>query len=166
MESIKNIQVLSLYSNYIHVIYKMKDKMYIVEDNLLTFDETINYFSNLVKPFGLLRCEILDGIWDEILNNGKGDFKYKFNKIIDLSKSKQISYNNKITLKKLGYTGNFDLSKVIDWIRKEYNFNIWIEHGHNLTHDVTTKLGCHRGSFSSYEDAQLKGIEIFCNYLN
>lgn len=162
---VKNIQVLSIYSNYVHVIYHMYGDKYIVEDKILSFDETVIYFSNLVKPFGILRCEILDGIWDETLNNGKGDFKYKFNKLINLSKSKEISFRNKLILKDLGYSGNLsDLSKIIDWIRVNYKFNIWIEHGHNMTHDVTTSLGCHRGSFSSYKDAQLKGIEIFCKY--
>lgn len=68
----------------------------------------------------------------------------------------------------IGYTGDFTLSNIIDWIRINKKFNIWIEHGHSknhiATHDVTTKFGCHRGSYKKYEDAQMKGIEIFIEF--
>ena len=68
----------------------------------------------------------------------------------------------------IGYDGDFTLSNIIDWIRIHKNFNIWVEHGatnkEGTTHDVTTKFGCHRGSYKKYEDAQIKGIEIFIHY--
>jgi hypothetical protein len=71
----------------------------------------------------------------------------------------------------IGYSGNFSLSDIIDWIRINKGFNIWVEHGFTrkdkvkkfkfMTHDITTSLGCHRGSYDKYEDAQLEGIKIF-----
>ena len=73
----------------------------------------------------------------------------------------------KNTLIEVGYDGDFSLSNVIDWIRINKHFNIWIEHGHTpkktriIAHDVVTKFGCHRGMHETYEIAQIKGIEIF-----
>jgi len=67
-------------------------------------------------------------------------------------------------LEDIGYTEDFNLSNIIDWIRNTKHFNIWVEHGSVKkikTHDVTTDLGCHRGSYKSYEEAQLEGIKIF-----
>jgi hypothetical protein len=65
----------------------------------------------------------------------------------------------------LGYRGDIiSLSRIIDWIRIEKKFNIWVEHGNKKSHDVTTDLGCHRGSFGTYEDAQVEGIKIFLKH--
>ena len=68
-------------------------------------------------------------------------------------------------LKELGYDGDYTNSNIIDWIRSKFHFNIWVEHGitkkDRTYHDVTTDYGCHRGSYNSYEDAQLAGIKIF-----
>jgi hypothetical protein len=77
-------------------------------------------------------------------------------------------------LNQIGYTGDFNLSLIIDWIRSNKNFYIWIEHGvvkkdGSRTHDLTISGdngfgGCMRGSYIKYEDAQKRGIEIFIDY--
>ncbi len=65
----------------------------------------------------------------------------------------------------IGYDGDESLSAIIDWIRVNHKFNIWIEHGllnkKGKTHDVTTDLGCHRGNYANYELAQAVGIMKF-----
>lgn len=79
------------------------------------------------------------------------------------------------SLKKIGYTGDDNLSLMIDWIREDKNFYIWIEHGSSKlgikTHDLTISSeygfgGCLRGSYIEYADAQKKGIEIFIDLYN
>ena len=80
------------------------------------------------------------------------------------------------SLKKIGYTGDDNLSLMIDWIRENKNFYIWIEHGvlkrgGTKTHDLTISGGggfggCLRGSYLKYTDAQKKGLEIFINFHN
>jgi hypothetical protein len=77
-------------------------------------------------------------------------------------------------LKQFGYNGEFNLSLIIDWIRINKNFYIWVEHGvikkdGTRTHDLTVSgdgrfSGCLRGSYLRYEDAQKRGIEIFIDY--
>ena len=81
---------------------------------------------------------------------------------------KQPESLNKELLSKLvaiGYAGNFTLNNIIDWIRNTKNFDIWIEHGSTnkdeTTHDVTTSLGCHRGSYKKYRQAQIEAIKIY-----
>lgn len=76
-----------------------------------------------------------------------------------------------LKLGELGYAGDKEsLSEMIDWIRRNHDFNIWIEHGvrkgKTFTHDVTTNFGCHRGSYTKYELAQFSGIKIFLNNNN
>lgn len=76
-------------------------------------------------------------------------------------------------LKKIGYTGDDNTSLIIDWIRDNKNFYIWIEHGvmkkDGRTHDLTISGddgfgGCLRGSYTKYTDAQKRGIEIFIDF--
>ena len=79
-------------------------------------------------------------------------------------------------LKNIGYSGDENLSLIIDWIRENKNFYIWIEHGivkkdGSKTHDLTISAengfgGCMRGSYLKYTDAQKRGIEIFIEYYN
>lgn len=77
-------------------------------------------------------------------------------------------------LKKIGYTGDDNPSLIIDWIRDNKFFYIWIEHGvirkdGTRTHDLTISGdggfgGCLRGSYIKYTDAQKRGIEIFIDF--
>ena len=72
-------------------------------------------------------------------------------------------------LNTLGYTGDNNLSNIIDWIRVKYNFYIYVEHGtltkNGKTFDLTTDFGCHRGNYSSYTKTQEAGILKFLSYL-
>jgi hypothetical protein len=79
------------------------------------------------------------------------------------------------SLREIGYDGDFNLSLIIDWIRINKKFYIWVEHGTKrkdgtLTHDLTISdgkeySGCLRGSYLEYNDAQKKGIELFIKYI-
>jgi hypothetical protein len=82
--------------------------------------------------------------------------------------------NWKTEIKKIGYDGDYNLSLVIDWIREEKKFFIWVEHGsknkNGFTHDLTISDGKgHGGSYrtfcNKYSDAQIKGIEMFVSYI-
>jgi len=73
----------------------------------------------------------------------------------------------------LGYKGKLvDYTEIIDWIRNVQKVNIWIEHGHTgkvdkiIRHDVTIGgIGCLRGGYMTYEEAQKHAIEIYCSTL-
>lgn len=72
-------------------------------------------------------------------------------------------------IKEIGYTGEDNLSLIIDWIRNTHKFYIWIEHGTrkkdgSVTHDVTISGGCMRGSHNKYESAQIEGISLFIKH--
>ena len=70
----------------------------------------------------------------------------------------------------LGYSGVLvDYTEIIDWIRNVQKVNIWIEHGHTgkvdkiTRHDITIKgMGCLRGGYMSYEEAQKSAVIIWC----
>jgi len=71
----------------------------------------------------------------------------------------------------LGYKGKLtNFSEIIDWIRTVKSVNIWIEHGHTgkidkkIRHDVTIGgMGCLKGGYMTYENAQKSGIIIWCS---
>lgn len=70
----------------------------------------------------------------------------------------------------LGYKGKLiNYSEIIEWVRNVQKVNIWIEHGHTgkkdkIRHDITISgLGCLRGGYITYEEAQKSAIEIFCH---
>lgn len=145
------------------------DKTCVVNGVQLSVNEVIEMFKKTINPMKVLRCDLLDGILDQTLCNGNDDYKYAFSKSLNISDNKlSLAYEDKKYLKSLGYVGDFLFSDVIEWIRVHEKFDIWIEHGSfkkdSMTHDVTTILGCHRGSYEKYEEAQLFGIKIFIKY--
>lgn len=153
--------VLVILSNYKKIEIEMcNDKTCIIENNKVSIDYAINYANKLVSPSKILRADIFNLIEKEV--NGKIQNVYVFLKSLKLYNKIELTFENKKFIKNLGYTDNdFSLSNVIKWIRDNKKFNIWVEHGCNNTHDITTSKGCHRGAFKTYEEAQLEGIQIF-----
>ena len=158
---------LMLYSNYQRSSYLMEnDKTSNVDGIDLSIDELIKLFTGHVLPNKVLRIDLFEGVWDSKLNHGAGDWTFTYIKSLH-KVVKGFTLSEKTYLRDNGYVGDFTYSSVIDWIRNKFGFNIWVEHGcekkERVTYDLTTKFGCHRGSYDRYEDAQLDGIRIFFN---
>ena len=124
---------LYLISNYTsEKICLNDDNTCLVDGVTISTDDTIENFRKKVYPFEVLRVQILIGVWNEKLDNGKGGYTYEFGKRLD------IKFDYKTYRKELSYLD--DRHKNLKKIASEKLFELVIKYPNIPTSRVGGKF--------------------------